>query len=121
MKAIYLSKIWRLVLPSLFFIVIAITYIFDFPTLSRCLIAGGIILPIFINLFLQNIIFSRILGSVFWLGSCYMMLALLSDVINGKASFGYLFVFLICLFSMAMAVLLIIGYKKKQNDDRKTE
>jgi len=112
MKTINASKIWRLIVPSIFFIIIAIVYVLDFPILDRYVIAGGIALPILVNLFLQNIFISRIVGAVFLLGSCYMMLAIVSDVAKGQASLGYAFASLIMLFSIAMATLLIIGYKR---------
>jgi len=118
MKTINSSKIWRLILPSMFFIAIAVVYVLEFPILSRYMIVGSIVLPILVNLFLQNIIISRVLGVIFLLGSYYMMLAVISDVVNRKASFGYIFGALIILFSVAMAALLIVGYNKNRTNKR---
>ena len=81
------------------------------------IIAGSIAVLIIVNLFLQNIILSRILGVVFLIGSFYFMLALLDDVIDGEATIGYLFGFFMILFSIAMSVLLIIGYNKQPKEE----
>ena len=116
MKTFDFNKVLKLFLPSLFFITISVIYAFDFSLITRNLIAGGIVLPIIINLFLQNKIFSRIIGSILLLGSSYMMLALFSDVVKEKADLGYLLLAFLILLSMAMSVLLIIGYGKPKQD-----
>ncbi len=79
------------------------------------IIAGSIVLLIISNLFLKNVIISRIFGIIFLLGSFYMMLALLDDIVDGEAIIEYLLGFFMILFSIAMSVLLIIGYNKKRN------
>jgi len=43
-----------------------------------------------------------------------MLLALFSDVVNGKATLGYLAGLFLFLSSLAMSILLILGCEKKQ-------
>ncbi|MDP3437599.1 MAG: hypothetical protein Q8S04_10170 [Bacteroidales bacterium] len=100
-------------LPSIFYIVIFFTHTFFSPFLAVNLIAGGVLLLLIANLVFRNIIISKILGIVFLLGSLYFLLALLDDVFDGEASIGYLFGGFIILFSIAMSVLLMVGYDKK--------
>ena len=115
MKAIDLKKFFRLYLPSVVFIgVLATSAIASNMTLVNIL-AGSIALLIIANLLLKNVILSRILGTIFLLGSFYMVLALLDDIIDGEATIEYLFGFFMIFFSIAMSVLLIIGYNKKSN------
>ena len=62
------------------------------------------------------------MGVVFLLGSCYLWLALMSDVAKGKATLGYVGGAFLILFSIAMSALLILGYgKKKQHIEIETE
>ncbi|HBG23890.1 MAG: hypothetical protein A2X17_07130 [Bacteroidetes bacterium GWF2_41_61] len=100
-------------LPSIFFIVIFFTQTFFSSVFAVNLIAGGVLLLLIANLVFRNIIISKILGIVFLLGSLYFLLALLDDVFDGEASIGYLFGGFIILFSIAMSVLLMVGYDKK--------
>jgi hypothetical protein len=74
------------------------------------LTAGSIALLLLGNIFLQNKIISRILGMIFLLASGFMLLALFSDFINGKATTGYFAGLFLFLFSIAMSLLLIRGY-----------
>jgi len=115
MKTLDLKKIFRLYLPSVVFFGVFATYAIasNMPLIN--IIAGSIALVIIVNLFLKNVILSRILGTIFLLGSFYMMLALLDDIIDGEATIEYLFGFFMILFSIAMSGLLIIGYSKKHN------
>ena len=72
------------------------------------------------NLFLQNKIIARILGVIFLLGTCFMILALLSDFFNGKAPAGYWVGVILFLASIVMALLMLLGYEKesmKKTDD----
>ena len=113
MKKLDLNRILKLFLPSLFFIVAFICYVSGPIYLIRYIVAGVFCLPLVINLFFQNRIFSRIIGSVLLLLSLYMMLAIFSDVVNGKAILGYLVTYFFFLVCIAMSVLLIIGYERK--------
>ena len=113
LKSLSRNRILRQILPSVFFIVCIALYAGEVRGLTINLIAGGFALLFLGNLFFLNIIISRIMGGVFLLGSCYLILALFSDVVNGKATFAYLVGLFLFLFSMAMSVLLILGYEKK--------
>ncbi len=115
MKTLDLKKIFRLYLPSVVFAGVFATYaILSNMTLVN-IIAGSIALLVIVNLFIQNLLLSRILGTIFLLGSFYMILALLDDIADGEATIEYLFGFFMILFSIAMSVLLIIGYNKQHN------
>lgn len=114
MKILNLNKVLKLYLPSLFFIISFIVYASGPFYLVRYIIAGVFCIPLIINLFVQNIHLSRVIGSVIVLLFCYLMLALYSDVVNGKASVGYIWGFLLFLVCIGMAVLLIIGYDKSK-------
>ena len=115
MKTLDLKKFFRLYLPSVVFIgILATSAIASNMTLVNIL-AGSIALLIIANLLLKNVILSRILGTIFLLGSFYMVSALLDDIRDGEATIEYLFGFFMILFSIAMSVLLIIGYNKKSN------
>ena len=98
-----------LFLPSLFFIVVLVEYATSsgafYPI--RYIVAGVFCLPLIVNLFIQDIIFSRIIGTAI------LLLILYSDVINGKAIPNHLLPFFYFLICIAMSVLLIIGYKKE--------
>jgi len=115
MKTLDLKKIFRLYLPSVVFTGVFATYAIASNMTIVNIIAGSIALLIISNLFLKNVIISRILGTIFLLGSFYMMLALLDDIVDGEATIEYLFGFFMILFSIAMSLLLIIGYNKKSN------
>lgn len=115
MKTLDLKKIFRLYLPSVVFTGVFATYAIASNMTIVNIIAGSIALLIISNLFLKNVIISRILGTIFLLGSFYVMLALLDDIVDGEATIEYLFGFFMILFSIAMSVLLIIGYNKKSN------
>jgi len=112
-KTLDFKKIFRLYLPSVVFIgILATSAIASNMTLVN-IIAGSVALLIIVNLFIQNILLSRILGTIFLLGSFYMILALLDDIVDGEATIEYLFGFFMILLSIAMSVLLIIGYNKQ--------
>ncbi|MDD4491638.1 MAG: hypothetical protein PHV09_03835 [Bacteroidales bacterium] len=115
MKTLDLKKIFRLYLPSVVFAGVFATYAIVSNMTLVNIIAGSIALLIIVNLFIQSLLLSRILGTIFLLGSFYMILALLDDIADGEATIEYLFGFLMILFSIAMSVLLIIGYNKKSN------
>jgi len=100
-------------LPTIFYLAILFTPTFFSPFTAVNLIAGVVLLLLIANLVFRNIIISKILGIVFLLGSLYFLLALLDDVFDGEASIGYLFGGFIILFSIAMSVLLMVGYDKK--------
>jgi len=72
------------------------------------------------NMFLQNKIIVQVFGYFFLIGSIYMMLAWLDDVLDGEATLGYLVGLFLILFSFTMSVLLIRGYEKK-NQTSETE
>jgi len=115
LKSFNLNRLLRLILPSIFFIVCIIGYLYGstpFVTIIN-LIAAGIALLLLGNIFLQNKIISRILGIIFLLGSCFMLFALYSDVVNGKATLGYLIGLFLVLSGFVMSILLILSYKKK--------
>ena len=115
MKTLDLKKIFRLYLPSVVFAGVFATYAIVSNMTLVNIIAGSIALLIIVNLFIQSLLLSRILGTIFLLDSFYMILALLDDIADGEATIEYLFGFLMILFSIAMSVLLIIGYNKKSN------
>ncbi|MBP1631475.1 MAG: hypothetical protein H6Q15_2368 [Bacteroidetes bacterium] len=115
MKALDLKKIFRLYIPSTVFIVVFATYAIASNMTIVNIIAGSVALLIFANLFLKNVLINRILGTIFLLGSFYMILALLDDIVDGEATIEYLFGFFMILLSIAMSVLLIIGYNKQHN------
>lgn len=77
------------------------------------MIAGILALLLFVNLFLQNILISRLLGIIILLGSLYMVLAWLDDVVDGEATMGYIFGLLLILGSIVLSVLLIVGYERQ--------
>ena len=114
MKTLDLKKIFRLYLPSLIFAIAIATYAIASSVTIVNLLAGIIVLLLIVNLFFQNILLSRILGVVFLLVSLYMVLALLDYVIDGEATIGYLFGLLMILCSIALSVLLIVGYNKNK-------
>ena len=114
MRTLDLKKIFRLYLPSLVFAIAFATYAIASNMTIFNILAGIIILLLIVNLLFQNILISRILGVIFLLGSSYMVLALLDDVIDDEATIGYLFGFLMILCSIALSVLLIVGYNKNK-------
>ena len=114
-KSINGDRILRQIVPTVFFIALFVLYAYDVGLFNVVnLIAGGILLLLLCNIFLQNIVISRICGGIFLLGSCYMMLALLDDVIDGEATLGYLVVALLLIISFSMSFLLIWGYEKRK-------
>ena len=117
MKSLDLKKIFRLYLPSVVFAGIFATYAIVSNMTLVNIIAVSIALLIIVNLFIQNMLLSRILGSIFLFGSLYMILALLDDIMDGEATIEYLFGFFMILFSIAMSVLLIIGYNKQHKEE----
>ena len=114
MKSLNLKRFLRQVLPSVFFIVCIALYVGEVRGLTINLVATGLVLLLLGNIFLQNIIVSRIFGTIFLLVSCYLVLAIFSDFVNGKASLGYLVGVFLLLVSIAMSILLILGYEKKK-------
>ena len=114
MKTFDRKFILRLLLPSAFFVVLLVLGAFGSPFWGVHLVTGTLILLILVNVFIKNIILSRVMGAVFLIGTGFMWLALLSDVINGKATLGYLVGVLLLLLSMFMAVSLVIGYEKPE-------
>jgi hypothetical protein len=107
-------------MPSLFFIILFMSYTVGSSILSVKLIAGVVALLLLGNMFLQNKIIVQVFGYIFLIGSIYMMLAWLDDVLDGEATLGYLISLFLILFSSAMSVLLIQGYEK-QNHISETE
>ena len=114
MKTLDLKKIFRLYLPSLVFAIVFAVYAIASNMNIFNLLAGIIVLLLIMNLYFQNILLSRILGVIFFLGSLYMVLALLDDVIDGKATIGCLFGLLMILCSITLSVLLIVGHNKNK-------
>lgn len=118
MKALNLKKIFRLYLPSLVFATEFSTYAISSNITIASLIAGILALLLFLNLYLQNILISRLLGIIILLGSLYMVLAWLDDVVDGKATMGYIFGLLLILGSIVLSVLLIVGYERQAEGAR---
>ena len=116
LKSTSLNRIIKQILPSVFFIVLIAGSGVGSKIVSVYLITGSIVLVLFVNIFLQNIIIRMILGFIFILCSLYMMLALLDDIVDGRATFsgGYWIGFVIVIFSLAMSILLVMGYEKKK-------
>ena len=117
MNTLDLKKFFRLYLPSVIFTGVFATYAIASNMTLVNIIAGSIALLIIVNLFIQNLLISRILGTIFLLGSFYMILALLDDIMDGEATIEYLFGFFMILFSITMSVLLIIGYNKQHKEE----
>lgn len=117
LKTLDLKKIFRLYLPSVVFAGVFATYAIVSNMTLVNIIAGNIALLIIVNLFIQSLLLSRILGTIFLLGSFYMILALLDDIADGEATIEYLFGFFMILLSIAMSVLLIIGYNKQHKEE----
>jgi peptidoglycan biosynthesis protein MviN/MurJ (putative lipid II flippase) len=61
-------------------------------------------------------IISRILGIIILLISCYFLLALFDDIIDGEATLagGYWVGLVLCLSGLAISVLLILSPKRKK-------
>lgn len=114
MRTLNLKKIFRLYLPSLVFAIVFAVYAIASNMIIVNLLAGIIVLLLIVNLYFQNILLSRIFGVIFILGSLYMVLALLDDVFDGEATIGYLFGLLMIFCSIALSVLLIVGYNKNE-------
>jgi hypothetical protein len=114
LKSLNRDRILKQILPSLFFIVCVVLYIGNGRGLPINIIFTGIGLLFLGNVFLQNIIISRILGIIFLLGSLYMTLALFDDIVDGEATLkgGYWVLLLLIVISIIMSILLIVGYKK---------
>lgn len=119
LKSLNRDRILRQILPSLFFIVCVVLYIGKGRGLTINMIFTGIGLLFLGNVFLQNIIISRILGIIFLLGSLYMTLALFDDIFDGEATLkgGYWVGLLLIVISIIMSILLIVGYKKDQSTE----
>ena len=113
MKALNIKKIFRLYLPSIVFAIAFSTYAIAYNITIFNLLAGIIAMLLIVNLYFQNILLSRILGVIFLLGSLYMLLALLDDVVDGEATIGYLIGLLMILCSISLSVLLIVGAKSQ--------
>jgi hypothetical protein len=113
MELINRNIIVRHILPLFFFFVLFAIGAFGSKLLYVNLIAGSIALLLLGNIFLQNIIISRILGCVFLLGSIYMFLAWLIDKEVTWDSSGDWIGVLVSLLSIAMSVLLVLGFDKK--------
>lgn len=115
LKSLNRDRILKQILPSLFFIVCVVLYIGNGRGLTFNVIFTGIGLLFLGNVFLQNIIISRILGIIFLIGSLYMTLALFDDLVDGEGTLkgGYWVGLLLFGISIIMSILLIVGYKKK--------
>jgi len=109
-----LNRVLRQILPSVFFITCIALYLIPAKSSAIDLIAMGIALLIIGNIFWQNILISRVFGVIFLIGSCFMLLAIYSDFVNGKAASGYWVGVLLLLLSITMSVLFILGYEKKK-------
>lgn len=114
MRTLDLKKISRLYLPTAVFTGFFASHAIASNMTLVNIIAGIIVLLLILNLFFQNIILSKVLGVIFLLGSLYMVLAWLDDVIDGEATIGYLFGLLLILCSIALSILLIVGYNKQK-------
>jgi hypothetical protein len=115
-KSLNWNRFLRQILPSVFFIALFALGAFGSKILTVNLIAGGIVLVLLANIFLQNIVIRAIFGIIFILGSLYMTLALFSDIAKGKATLagGYWVGLVLIIISIVMSVLLISGYEKNK-------
>ena len=113
-KSLNLKRIVRQILPSIFFSVIFVLYLYEGRPLAANLIAGSIALFLLGNIFLQNNIIGRVFGIIFLLGSFYMTLALFDDIADGEVTLrgGYWIGLVLIIISLIMSVLLILGYEK---------
>jgi putative effector of murein hydrolase len=114
------------VLPALFFSAFAIPWvcyaIFGNTRLSFLdIVVVSMAAILWLNTYLRQYWISCIIGCIGVIVSFYFLLALLSDVVNGKASSGYWIGAFLFLLSFVMSVLLILGYqdKKQNNEPRK--
>jgi hypothetical protein len=107
------DRILKQLLPSVFFFILFLSDAIFSKGLWSILIDVGIALLFLGNVLLSSKILSRILGIPFLLGSCYMLLAIYDDYIDGEATMGYLFGLFLFLTSVAMSILLIFGYEKE--------
>lgn len=115
MKTLDLKKTFRLYLPSILFAGFLSIQALDTNNYLVSIIMGAVALFLISNIFFKNLIISRILGTILLLGSLYIMLAWLDDVIDREASIDYLFGLPIIIISIIMSVLLIIGYKNSKS------
>ena len=113
LKALNHKKLLRLILPSIFFVVMIALYIADQKELIVTLVASSFALILIVNIFLQKKIIGQIFGIVFSLVAVFLNFAILSDIINGKATWGYLVGIILIIISLFMSVLLIMGYSKE--------
>jgi len=113
LKALNHKKLLRLILPSIFFIVIIMLYIFDQKELIVTLVASSFALILIVNIFLQKKIVSQILGIIFSLAAVFLSFAILSDIINGQATWAYVVGIILIMISLFMSALLIMGYSKE--------
>ena len=121
LKSLNKNRVLRQILPSVFFIFIFVFLSFYWRIVP---ITGTIIALLIVHLILQNNIMGRILGVIFILGTLFMLVALLDDIIKGNATLGYIFGIFLVLLSFIMSVLLILGYKKNNknsNQELKTQ
>ena len=114
LKSLNKRSVLRQILPSLFFIVCIALYIGAERGLIINLVAAGLALLLIGNMILQNKIINIILGGIFLLGSFYMLFAIYSDFVNGKAVMGYFVVALLILASILMSILLISNCENKK-------
>ena len=120
MQLIKSSKFWNLLLPSVYFIGLLLLWIGEASlgdaSLSYIIflcIAGAFSLLVLVNIFLNNKLISKIVGGIVLFVSCYMMLALWDDFIDGEATKGYWVGVALFGFTITMAILYMIGYSKK--------
>jgi len=111
MKTLDIKLILRQYVPSAFFVILLVCGMIGSP-LPVKLICSGIALLIAANLYFRNNVISGITGTVFLLISCYMILAMLDDFVDGEATKSYIFGLALILFCLPMSVLMIWGFRK---------
>ena len=109
------SLFWNLLFPSIFFMLLLGGWGFSSSNIVVICITAGLLLLIGGNIFLKSNIINLTIGFFTLLGSCYMLLAIWDDFIDGEATKGYWIGVTLFVFSLAMSILYMIGYRKKKN------
>ncbi|MDL2322637.1 hypothetical protein LJC52_01475 [Bacteroidales bacterium OttesenSCG-928-A17] len=105
MERLKSRKFWNHILPSVFFALMFAYGAFSSTLWVYQCIFGGLSLAILGNIFFQNRIINYIFGALFFFASCYMLLAIWDDYVDGEATKGYIFGVFFFVFTMIMSVL----------------
>ena len=70
-------------------------------------------MPLIVHLIVQNKIMGRILGIFYMLGTLFIFVVLMDDMIRGYVTLGYLFGVFLVFLGLIMSILLFWGYERK--------